>query len=111
MIHKTDNPENFSRAGFLKRVESIIQERIRPSLHAHGGDMYVRDADEKTGEIWVVFTGACKTCPAAQMTLESTVETVFREELKNAFGRVRLVNETDDDLLNFARQLLNKNKK
>lgn len=93
---------------FRDKVERIVEERIRPSLRLHGGDMYVKDADD--GIVRVVFTGACEGCPSAQITMEETVREILREELGGELKEVRLVNETDEDLLNFARQLLNKNK-
>lgn len=92
---------------FRAKVESIVEERIRPILHLHEGGMQVRDA--RDGEVWIALTGACKTCPSAQVTMEEIIEQTLAEELKDEFKAVRLVNETDEDLLNFARHLLSKN--
>ncbi len=93
---------------FREAVERIVAERIRPALRLHEGDLSVRDAHD--GIVRVAFAGACKACPSAQITLEETVEHILREELGKELKEVRLVNDTDDDLLNFARGLLNKNK-
>ena len=93
---------------FRHRVGRIVEERIRPALRLHDGDIEVRDARE--GEVWVAFSGACKGCPSAQITMEETVEQILREELGSELSTVHLLNDTDEDLLNFARQLLNKNK-
>lgn len=93
---------------FREKVERVVAERIRPLLRLHEGDMTVRDT--KDGKVWVALTGACKACPSAQITMEEIIGQTLSEELGNEYAGVHLVNETDEDLLNFARSLLNKNK-
>ena len=93
---------------FRQKVEDIISQKVSPALQLHGGDLYVKDI--KDGNVWVVFTGTCKTCPAAQLTIEEVVERSLRAELGEQLANVYLVNETDEELLDFAKKLLNKNK-
>lgn len=93
---------------FREKVERIADSRIRPLLNLHEGGMTVRDA--RDGKVWIALTGACKACPSAQATMEDIIGQALKEELKDEFTAVYLVNETDEDLLNFARHLLNKNK-
>lgn len=93
---------------FRDRVERIVDERIRPQLNMHEGDMRVKEA--LNGEVSVVLTGKCRTCPSAQITMEEIIAQTLADELKDEFRAVHLVTETDEDLLNFARHLLNKNK-
>ena len=90
---------------FKQRVEQIIETKIRPSLRAHGGDLYLKEARE--GKVWIVFTGACRGCMAAWLTLEELVEKRLREELQEMEG-VYAVNETDEEILDFAKKILNK---
>lgn len=91
---------------FREKVKRIIGERIRPALRLHEGDIRVKEV--RGGEVWVVFEGACKSCPSAQITMEEIVEQALSEELGNELAGVHLVNETDEDLLDFARRLLKK---
>ena len=93
---------------FREKVERVVNERIRPLLRMHEGDMAVRDA--RDGEIWIALSGACKTCPSAQITMEEIIGQTLKVELGNEYAGVHLVNETDEELLNFARALLNKNR-
>ena len=93
---------------FRQDVERIIEKRVRPELMLHDGNIEIRDT--RAGEVWVVLTGACRSCPSAQITLEEIVTETLKDELGDRLAGVHLVNETDEDLLNFARQLLNKNK-
>ncbi|MCM1041542.1 MAG: NifU family protein [Bacteroides sp.] len=88
---------------FEGRVRSLIEERIRPSLLNHGGDIRIKEI--KGRDVGLVFQGACRTCPAAQITLEEVIEKTLREELPET-GRVYLINETDPELLAFAKTLM-----
>ena len=54
-----------------------------------------------------VFLGACRTCPSAQITLEDTIDKTLRMEIPEV-GRVYLINETSEDLLDLARKLMNR---
>lgn len=111
MCQKTTGPQKNNPsvdADFEVRVRSIIEERIRPSLLEHGGDIRVKEIKGK--DIGFVFQGACRTCPAAQITLEEVIEKNLREELPEV-GRVYLINETDPELLDFAKKLMKSHKK
>ena len=91
-----------------KHLEEIIDLHIRPLLQDHGGDIALREIDGK--DVRVALLGACNKCPAAQITLEQTVQRILSEQLGDQIGKVILVNETDSELLDFARQLLNRDK-
>ena len=58
----------------------------------------------------VALLGNCKGCPAAQNTIEQTVQRILSEQMGNKIGKVILVNEIDPGILDFARQILNRNK-
>lgn len=87
-----------------KHLEEIIEQHIRPLLQDHGGDIAVRGIDGK--DVRVALLGACSKCPAAQITIEQTVQRILSEEMGNEIGNIILVNETDPDLLDFAKQIL-----
>ena len=54
-----------------------------------------------------VFLGACRTCPSAQITLEETIDKTLRMEIPEV-GRVYLINETSEDLLDLAKKLIHR---
>lgn len=89
-------------------LEEIIEQHVRPLLRDHGGDIAIREINGK--DVRVALLGACKGCPAAQITIEQTVQRILSEQMGNEIGNVILVNETDPELLDFARQILNRNK-
>lgn len=108
MCPKTTGPTKSNSAAndnFEGRVRKVLDERIRPSLFAHGGDLRIEEI--KGRDVGFVFMGACRTCPSAQITLEETIEKALREEISD-LGRVYLINDTDKDLLDFARKLINR---
>ena len=91
-----------------KHLEEIIKTHIRPLLQDHGGDIVIREIRKK--DVRVALLGNCKGCPAAQITIDQTVQRILSEQMGNKIGKVILVNEIDPGILDFARQILNRNK-
>lgn len=87
-----------------QKVEEIINTTIRPILHQHNGEIKIQHLDKET--LLLEFQGACKTCPSAQITVENVVKTA----LKGVVNTVRIVNNTDEELLNLAKSILNRPK-
>ena len=70
-----------------ERVESVLS-RIRPFLHADGGDIELLSVNGNSAD--VRLTGMCAGCPSAHMTLTVGVEAAIREEIPE-FEMLRLV--------------------
>lgn len=107
MCPKTASPQNNLTGdnSFEGRVRKVVDERIRPSLFSHGGDLQIKEI--RGTDVGFVFLGACRTCPSAQITLEETIDKTLRMEVPEV-GRVYLINETSEDLLDMARRLINR---
>lgn len=87
----------------LTEIEQVLNERVRPTLHGHNGDVKVESFED--GVLKVRLLGQCSNCPSASGTMEELVA----EELKAAIPaitEVRLVTGVSDDLLAEARALL-----
>lgn len=84
-----------------EKVERVIEERVRPALRFHGGD--IRLIEVTGSDVKVRLLGACCFCPSAQSTMEDVVTGSLKEELGDEIGRVILWNEISDELLDFAR--------
>ena len=54
-------------------------DNVRPSLQADGGD--VEFVDVTDGIVKVRLTGACGSCPMAQMTLKMGIEKYLKEKI------------------------------
>jgi len=87
----------------LKRVEEVIEEKVRPALGEHSGDIEV--VNLKDGVLKVRFLGKCSNCPSANITLESVV----KSEIEAAIPEIKdvvLVTGVSDDLLDLAKAML-----
>ena len=62
-----------------EQIKSAL-DNVRPSLQADGGDVEFVSVSED-GVVSVKLTGACGTCPMAQMTLKMGVENYLRKEV------------------------------
>lgn len=87
----------------LEEIERVLDERVRPQLALHGGD--IRSLGCEDGVYRFQLLGACSACPAAGLTAESLV----REELLQAvpgLAGAELVQQVSDQLLDQARAIL-----
>ena len=62
-----------------EKVKTAL-EVVRPSLKADGGDVEFVSVSEN-GVVSVKLTGACGSCPMAQMTLKNGIERYLKEQV------------------------------
>ena len=62
-----------------EKVKAAL-ENVRPSLQADGGDVEFVSVSEG-GVVSVKLTGACGSCPMAQMTLKNGIESYLKSEI------------------------------
>lgn len=89
----------------IERLEKIANEKIRPNLARHNGDMEI--LGEEDGIVKIKLHGACNGCPGAKLTMEDLVETTFMEEIPEIKGVV-LCDEISEEMIDFAKKLLEK---
>lgn len=61
------------------RVKEVMDEKIRPSLKADGGDAEVIEVED--GVVTVELKGACAGCPMSQLTMQGMIEKRLKEEI------------------------------
>lgn len=61
----------------LRKIEKLMDEKIRPSLQAHGGNIEIIDVDN--GKVFVALTGGCQGCSASKLTLKDGVEKTIKQ--------------------------------
>lgn len=91
----------------IDEIKKVIQEKVQPYLMAHEGDLEVISYED--GICKVKFLGKCAGCPAAELTMED----VIKREVIQALPEVKdvvLIDDISQDMLDFARHLLQKNK-
>lgn len=88
----------------MKRIEAVLDERVRPSLRAHGGEIEVDHLEN--GVLYVKLLGQCAGCPSADLTNETIVEAELTAALPELVRRVSVVQTVSDELWEQAKRLL-----
>ena len=71
---------NVHRDSLLARIEAILNEEIRPGLHADGGDVEVVGIDDDR-IVQVRMIGACQGCTSSTMTLTFGIEAALKKRV------------------------------
>lgn len=90
-----------------KRLERILNEKIRPALAGHGGN--VRVVDYRDGVLRMELLGRCADCPASHLTAEYLISREVLAEFPEV-KRVELVQSVSSDMLDLARSILSRRK-
>ena len=90
-----------------EQIIQILNDKVAPELELHGGSVEFVSVDEAGETVKVKFHGACKTCPSAQMTLETIVTENLKASLPS-LKKIVLVDDTHQDMLDFAKKLMKK---
>ena len=64
----------------LEKIEAVLNEKVRPKLAEHGGDLKVLTSSEG-GVVRVQLLGQCSNCPSAYLTTESVIQAQLMEAL------------------------------
>lgn len=56
----------------FQQIEQIIQRHVRPYIEMDGGEIELVRYEESIA--YVRLSGACDTCPSAQLTLKGGIE-------------------------------------
>ena len=88
----------------LKRIEAVLDEKVRPSLRAHGGEIQVDHLEDKV--LYVKLLGQCAGCPSADLTNETLVEAEVVKALPELVQKVAVILTVSDELWEQAKRLL-----
>ena len=91
------------RFAVRQAIEAVLEERVRPLLRTHGGDVKVLEV--RDGEVRFQLLGQCSGCPAADLTGESLVQAELVEHVPGVTSAV-LVHPASDELLRQAQDIL-----
>ena len=87
----------------IENVEKVLDEKVRPDLALHGGDIQVLELSDNV--LKVRMLGHCSGCPSAELTMESLVDTALKEAFPQ-LKQVALVTGVSDSLIAQAREML-----
>ena len=88
----------------MKRIEAVLDEKVRPALRSHGGEISVDHLED--GVLYVKLLGQCAGCPSADLTNETLVEAELTRALPELVRRVTVVQTVSDELWDQAKRLL-----
>ncbi len=88
----------------LKQIESILEEKVRPTLRSHGGEIQIDHLEN--GVLYVKMLGQCAGCPSADLTNESLVEAELTAAVPELVEKVVVVQNVSDELWEQAKRLL-----
>lgn len=88
----------------IKKIENVLDKYVRPQLSEHYGDVKVLNF--KDGVLEIRLTGKCSSCPSANFTVEDVIDKKVRERVPEV-KKVVLIQGVSDDLLAFAKKVLN----
>lgn len=88
----------------LKRIETVLDEKVRPALRAHGGEIQVDHLED--GILYVKLLGQCAGCPSADLTNETLVEAELVKALPELVKKVAVIQTVSDELWEQAKKLL-----
>lgn len=88
----------------LKRIEEVLDEKVRPSLRAHGGEIEIDHLENQV--LYVKLLGQCAGCPSADLTNETLVEAELVQALPELVKKVAVIQTVSDELWEQAKRLL-----
>jgi Fe-S cluster biogenesis protein NfuA len=86
MPEPSDTPIGSSDSEILRRIERVLEDRVRPDLQTDGGGIELVGMDPDR-IVQVRLTGACQGCSSSIITITMRVEAV----LKSAVPEIRFV--------------------
>ena len=87
-----------------KRIEAVLDEMVRPSLRAHGGEIQIDHLEDQV--LYVKLLGQCAGCPSADLTNETLVEAELVQALPELVKKVSVIQTVSDELWEQAKRLL-----
>lgn len=90
-----------------QKITEVIETKINPSLSAHMGGALLSACED--GTAYIKFTGSCRGCYAADDTMDNVVRPILLNQIPQ-LRDVVLDDSVSEDLLDFARSLMSRDK-
>jgi len=91
----------------IKKIEEFISKEIRPHFNGHEGNIQIVSLEENI--LKFRLTGQCSNCPSAVFETEEFISVKIKDEFPQ-IKAVMLVSGVSDELIEFAKEILNKGK-
>jgi Fe-S cluster biogenesis protein NfuA len=87
----------------LDKIETALNQDIRPVLSDHKGNVAVSDFTD--GTLRIRLTGMCSSCPSASLTMEEIITEKLKAHIPE-IKKVILITAVSDELISQARAML-----
>lgn len=89
----------------IEKIEHVLDQYVRPKLAEHYGDVKILSFND--GILEIKLEGQCGNCPSAKFTVEDIIEKEIKGHTQGV-EKVVLIDGVNDDMLAFAKKILNK---
>ena len=86
-----------------EKIQKVLEEKVNPVLAGHFGGAELVDFENNVAK--VRMTGACASCPSAQMTIENVVREIIMDSCEDV-SDVVLDTSVSDELLEMAKKMM-----
>lgn len=92
----------------IEKIENVLNGYVRPKLLDHYGDIKILGFGN--GILKIKMMGQCSNCPSARFTVEDVIEKEIMAHIPE-IEQVIMIEGVSDELLDFAKKILNKDLK
>ena len=61
-----------------RKIDALLEEQVRPSLAAHGGNVEVVDVDNN--QVFLKLSGGCHGCSSSNITLKQGIAKIIKQK-------------------------------
>ena len=72
-----------------RKIDALLEEQVRPSLAAHGGNVEVVDVDNN--QVFLKLSGGCHGCSSSNVTLKQGIEKIIKQNSLMDFDQAKLL--------------------
>ena len=62
----------------FKQIQLVIENDVKPYIKSHGGKITLLNVEDNS--VFINLDGACRNCPAIQLTMKGFVERVVKDK-------------------------------
>lgn len=73
----------------LRQIEKLLEEKIRPGLKGHNGDVELIDVDND--RVFIKLLGGCQGCMASKMTLKQGIEQIIKQSFPEIIEKKKVL--------------------
>lgn len=79
----------------IRKIETLFDEQVRPSLATHGGNIEIIDLDND--KLFVRLHGGCQGCSSSKQTLKDGIEQLVKKSFPEITEVVDLTDHASGD--------------